>query len=116
MKIDNDINPEKMPWLGRKLLWLDKPANVTLVYKSLIGVCVALFLTDLVYSRHGIFEFEHFWGFYALFGFFAFSFVIFASKALRKLVMRKETYYSPYVIDGEDYPEEGLEIASHFDD
>ena len=55
----NEIDPDALPWLGRKLLWVDKPANVTRVFHILIVICVALFLTDFIYTRHGNFEFEH---------------------------------------------------------
>ncbi len=115
--IDNkNSDPENYPWLGRKLLWLDNMANVHRLFYCLAALCVILFLSDLVYQRHGIFEFEHFWGFYAIYGFCAFTFIIFAAKGLRRLVKRDERYYSPHVIDGEDYPKDQLGIAEHGDE
>lgn len=109
-------DPASLPWLGRKLLWLDDMGNVKRLYQGLIAVCVLLFAADFIYERHGHFSFEHLWGFYGLFGFIAFSIVIFGSKALRVLIKRDETYYSPHVIDGEDYPEDGIDIAEHHDE
>lgn len=116
MNDNKDIDPARLPWLGRKLLWLDDMAKVKRLYQSLIGVCVVLIAIDFVYPRYGAFEFELIWGFYAFYGFAAFSFIIFTVKLLRKLVGRDENYYSPSVVDAEEYPEEDLGIASHFDD
>ena len=42
---------------------------------------------------HGEFEVEHFYGFFAVYGFISYVFLIFAAKILRKIVMRKEDYY-----------------------
>ncbi len=116
MNDNKDIDPVDLPWLGRKLLWLDDRTNVKRLYQGLIGVCVLLFVVDFIYARHGHFGFEHYWGFYAIFGFCAFALVIFGSKALRVLVKRQETYYSPHVIDGEEYPDSGLDVKRHGDD
>ncbi len=112
----DDIDPDTLPWLGRKFLWVDNPAKVKRLYQGLIVVCIALFLTDFIYPRRVNFGFENYWGYYGIFGFFAFCTVIFGAKSLRVLIKRDETYYSPDVIDGEEYPEQGLDKASHFDD
>ena len=112
----DDIDPDSLPWLGRKFLWVDNPANVTRAFHILIVICVALFLTDFVYARHGNFEFEHYWGYYGVFGFVAFCTVIFGAKTLRVLIKRDEDYYAPHVIDTEEYPDRGLDKASHLDD
>jgi hypothetical protein len=112
----DETDPDSLPWLGRKFLWVDNPANVKRLYQGLIVVCVALFLTDFVYARHGNFEFEHFWGYFGVFGFVAFCMVIFGAKSLRVLIKRDENYYAPHVIDTEEYPEQGLDKASHLDD
>lgn len=112
----NINDPEKLPWLGRKLLWVDNPANVKRLFIALIVICIALFVTDFIYTRHGNFEFEHYQGFYGAFGFIAFCVVIFGAKALRTLIKRDEDYYAPRVIDTEEYPDQGLDKAGHFDD
>ena len=39
------------------------------------------------------FEIERFGAFFAVYGFFAFAFIVLAGQHLRKLVGRKETYY-----------------------
>lgn len=113
-KINND--PENLPWLGRKLLWVDNPANVKRIFQALIIICVALFATDFIYSRHGILDFEHYSGFYGIFGFIAFCVVIFGAKGLRTLIKRDENYYAPHVVDTEEYPDHGLDKVRHVDD
>jgi hypothetical protein len=108
-------DPSKFPPLGRKLLWLDDMGNIAFVVKLLAGFCGLLFIGDLVYHRHGHFSLEAIWGFYGIFGFLAFAFIVIAAKNLRRLIGRPETYYSPGVIDGEDYPDEELEVINHHD-
>ncbi len=113
-KIGDDA--ENLPWLGRKLLWVDNPANVKRVFQVLILICIGLFFSDFIYARHGKFEFEQYWGFYGAFGFIAFCIVIFGAKALRTLIKRDEDYYAPHVVDTEEYPDSGLDKASYKDD
>jgi len=111
-----EVDPASLPWLGRKLLWVDDKAKVTRLFYGLIVVAILLFAIDLVYPRYGAFDFELTWGFFAFYGFVSFTFIIFSVKLLRKLLMREETYYSPYVIDGEEYPDAELDIKSIGDD
>jgi len=73
--------------------WLDKPGNVTLIYRGLIAICALLAVFGLFVEAHGELAIQHFPVFYGLFGFVAFIFIVFAGKALRKLVMRDEDYY-----------------------
>ena len=77
---------------GRKY-WLDNPRNVTRLFYALIGICIALLVSDLFYHKHVHFPFEGWWGFFGLFGFAAFYFIVMAGKWLRKIVMRDEEYY-----------------------
>lgn len=42
---------------------------------------------------HGEFEIEHFYGFYAVYGFISYVSLIVIAKLLRKILMRKEDYY-----------------------
>lgn len=88
---------------------LDSPANVALIIKVLIGLCILLFLIDLVYHRHTYVPGEGLPGFYAIVGFLAFTAVILGSKLLRVFIRRDEKFYAPYSVDAEEYPEEGLE-------
>ena len=73
--------------------WLDRPKNVTRIFYGLMGICAVLAVLGLFIEAHGELAVQHFPVFYGLFGFIAFIFIVFAGKALRKLVMRDEDYY-----------------------
>ena len=77
----------------RKHYFLDKPENVTKLWRIFVGACVVLLLVDLVHHRHIIHPWESLPGFYALFGFIGIVVLIMAAKQLRRLVARKENYY-----------------------
>ena len=49
--------------------------------------------TLLLYHKHVNYEVEHWFGFYPLFGFLAYSFIVFAAHLWRRVVMRGEDYY-----------------------
>ena len=66
---------------GRRLTW------------TMLVAAVALAAVDFVHHRHALFTWESFPGFHALFGFAAFSFVVFMGWPLRRLLSRPETYY-----------------------
>lgn len=76
-----------------KKYWLDDPKNVTRIFHGLIAVCVAVFAADFFYEKHPHFFFEYWFGFYAIFGFFAYAGIVLSAKQLRKLVKREEDYY-----------------------
>jgi len=99
--------------LATKLLWVDKPKNVTLLIKGLLILCVLLGLLDFVIHRHAYFSYEKWYGFYALSGFIAFSVIVLAAKNLRRLIGRDEAYYGAQAVDSETYPEAGLQRQNH---
>jgi len=76
-----------------KKQWLDQSKNVTLLVRILTAVCLLLVAADLVYHKHGHFEWEMLFGFHGFFGFSAFFLLVLAGKHLRKLLMRDEDYY-----------------------
>ena len=76
-----------------KTYWLDKPGNVRLLLRALIGFGVLLALGDLFYHKHAHFAVEEIPAFYAIFGFIAFVGIVLAGKYLRKILMRPEDYY-----------------------
>lgn len=76
-----------------KRYWLDRPENVTLLYRGLWVLGGVLALLDLVVHRHAEAEFDGWFGFYALYGFFACVALVLAAKVLRRMVMRAEDYY-----------------------
>jgi uncharacterized membrane protein len=79
--------------MKKHLAIFDNPQNVN---RLLIGFFVALvlvLLAEFFVDMHGEFYVEHYFGFYAVFGFCAYVSLIFIAKFLRKLLMRKEGYY-----------------------
>ncbi|HEX5757546.1 MAG TPA: hypothetical protein VFY12_14505 [Arenimonas sp.] len=73
--------------------WLDRPRNVTRLVYGLYALCAALLAADLLYEKHVHFAFEAWFGFFALFGFGAYVFIVLSAKALRRLIRRPEDYY-----------------------
>ena len=63
-----------------------------LIY-MLYTTCAALLLIDVLFARHGYFDFESVPGFYIVFGIVAYIVTIMAAKVLRKFVKRNEDYY-----------------------
>lgn len=78
----------------KKIYWLDRPENVTKLYRGLWGIGIFLALLDVVLHKHEEFDFAASFAFYALFGFVAcVVLVLTAKEILRRLVMRGEDYY-----------------------
>jgi len=81
---------------------LINPTFIRLLIYFLIFICIILFIFDFFYSRYYHFEIEKINGFFAIYGFLAFSVIIFGSKALRFFLKRPENYYGSKAIDGEE--------------
>lgn len=73
--------------------WLDRPENVTKLYRSLWILGLLLVLADWVVHRHAEVGFDGWFGFYGLYGFVACVALVLAAKLLRHGVMRNEDYY-----------------------
>jgi len=107
MKI-SETKAAKLPWLGRKLLWLDGTKNIDrIVYALFIG-CAGLLLADFMYHKHSYLEIEDIPGFYAEFGFFMCLTLITCAWAIRGVLKRDENYYAPKGVESEAYPEDQL--------
>ena len=76
-----------------KKRWLDDPRNVDKLVYALYAVCAVLLGFDFVYHKHVHYAFEHWLGFHAWYGFLSYVGLIFAARALRRLVRRDESYY-----------------------
>ncbi len=72
---------------------LDDPRTVRLIVGALVVACAILLLADLAYHKHTHFSFEGWFGFFPLFGFAAYCFIVASAKLLRRIVMRDEDYY-----------------------
>ncbi len=74
--------------------WFDRPANIKLMIRALIVVCVGLVAADLFYTNpHPHFDLESSFGFQAWFGFVAFVVIVFLGRLLRLIVSKPEDYY-----------------------
>jgi len=99
--------------LAKKLLWLDEAANVSILIKGLIVLCILLVVADFIIHRHAYFQFERWYGFYAISGFVAFTCIVLSAKLLRRVIGRDESYYGSHAVDSESYPPTGLHKRSH---
>lgn len=81
--------------------WLDEPRNVTRLVYALYAVCALLLAADVLVHRHAHFEFERWFGFYAIFGFAAYCAIVQSARALRRLLRRDEDYYGEAGEDGD---------------
>ena len=101
-------DPKRYPALGRLLGRIAGPEGTTRFLFLLGGICLALFLTDFLYEKHGHFNIENIPGFYGFYGFIMFTAIILLAMGLRVLIKRPENYYGDKAVDREDYPEDQL--------
>ena len=78
---------------------MDKPGSTNVLYRLLLVACAILLLADVLdmlgigYEKHVHYSIENVGGFYAIFGFAAYSFIVGAGWIWRRVVMRDEDYY-----------------------
>lgn len=82
--------------------WADNPVVQQRIRYALYAICGLLIIVDLLVDRHNYLPVEDIPAFYAFYGFAALVGLVELSKALRKLVGRKEDYYDGYDDDGYD--------------
>ena len=90
--------------------WIENPRITRFLIICFIIICIGLFVSDLFYIRHPHFSIDKVFGFYGIYGFIMFTFIIFASKVLRLLAMRSEKFYGSKAVDSEEYPNEELDL------
>jgi hypothetical protein len=73
--------------------WLERPGSIKKLFVALAVFSLVLILADLAYHKHVHYAIEEWFGFYALFGFLAYSLIVGAGWLWRRVVMRKEDYY-----------------------
>lgn len=110
---DPNEDTSKYPRLGQIFGWVDRPGNDWTLVLILMAGCTVFLLLDLTYEKHGYMEAERVFGFYAGFGFLAFTGLIFVAKGLRVLTKQREDFYAPHSVDVEPYPEEELGKEEH---
>lgn len=79
--------------MKKELTIFDKPENVRRLLKGFFVALVLVLLAEFFVDMHGEFSVEHFFGFYAVYGFISYVTLIFVAKFFRKILMRKEDYY-----------------------
>ena len=77
----------------QKRYWLDRPENVTKLYRVVWTIGVTLVLVELFVHKHEELAFAGWFAFYALFGFVACVALVLTAKALRRVLKRPEDYY-----------------------
>lgn len=100
--IDANKTDKNMPWLARKLSWIDKKGIADRIFWTLVLICAGLGLADFFYHKHVRYEIEAWPAIFGAVGFTVYATVIFLAKGLRLIVKRPENYYAPYAIDVED--------------
>ena len=73
--------------------WLDRPRNIRRLVVLLAVCCVISVAAELLIHRHAAFSWESWPGFYAVFGFVAYTILILVAKRLRRFISREEDYY-----------------------
>lgn len=76
-----------------KTYWLDHPGNVERIVRALYLICAVLVVADFFVPKHGPFEIERVFGFYAGYGFLACVGLVLVAKVMRRVLMRPEDYY-----------------------
>ncbi len=71
----------------------DNPKNIKRLRYGFFAALVLVLIAESLVDMHGEFPVEHFYGFYAVYGFISYVLLIFVAKVIRKIVMRKEDYY-----------------------
>ncbi len=79
--------------MKKELSVFDKPVNVRRLQMGFFLALVLVLLAEACVDMHGEFYVEHFYGFYAVFGFISYVTLIFVAKFLRKILIRREDYY-----------------------
>ena len=77
----------------KKNHWFDKKSNVDKLIIGILFSCILLFSIDLFYEKHSLIFVEDWYGFYCVYGFIICCVIVFGGKLLRKLLIRKETFY-----------------------
>ena len=76
-----------------KRYWLDRPENVTKLYRAAWVIGLGLIALELTIERHEALAVAGWFAFYALFGFVACVTLVLTAKALRRLLKRPQDYY-----------------------
>ena len=79
--------------MKKELTIFDNPKNIRRLLRGFFLALVLVLVAESFVDMHGEFFVEHFYGFYAVYGFISYVSLIVLAKFLRKILMRKEDYY-----------------------
>jgi|TARA_B110000116_G_scaffold254051_1_gene251254 hypothetical protein len=88
--------------------WIERASSVKLLARILFALSATVFVPDVLdlldigYHKHVHYGVEGWLGFYAIFGFLAYSFIVGAGWIWRSVVMRDESYYGSFEDEGDD--------------
>ena len=86
---DPDMHPAAKLMFG----WVSNPNIGKRIFWGLFGLSLLLIFADVVFDRHPHNEAESYIGFYGIYGFCAFAFVVLMGWPLGRLLRRGENYY-----------------------
>ena len=81
------------PRPGEKAHFFDRKENVDRFFLAFYVVCALVMVAELFVDRHTEHPWEGLFGFYGLWGFASFWFLVLVAKQMRKVLMRSEDYY-----------------------
>ena len=73
--------------------FLDRPANLRRLRRVFYAICAALVGIEVVLHRHTVHAWEGVFAFYAIYGLVACVVLVLAAKQMRRVLMRRESYY-----------------------
>jgi len=75
--------------------WMDKPDFVKRLFLAFYAICGVLIVAEVVFGKatEHPHPYEGPFGFYAVYGFISFWFLVLLAKPMRKLLIRSEDYY-----------------------
>jgi len=86
---DDDVHPAATLLFG----WLTGKSAGRFIFWGLAALSFLLIIADFIIDRHPHNEAESYLGFYALYGFLSFGFVVLMGWPLGRLLRRDEDYY-----------------------
>ncbi len=75
--------------------WMDKPDFVKRLFLAFYAICGVLIVAEMIFGKatEHPHPYEGPFGFYAIYGFISFWFLVLLAKPMRKLLIRCEDYY-----------------------
>lgn len=73
--------------------WAEDPRLARALVPGLLVICLGLIGADLLYHKHGHYDFEQWVGFHGFYGFLSFVFLVQTSRVMRVFLQRREDYY-----------------------